>query len=173
MKDIRGFEGLYAVTEKGEVWSYPKTVQCGRHKFATQTLGGRFLSPTKTPAGYPLVTLFRERKRHYKLVSRLVAETFIPNPENKPWVLHKNDTPSDNRVENLEWGTPKSNTQDCVRRGRKNAPSGEKHWMQRTKIKRDEKGRFNGHIERYSCEAANNTKSQELFGVQALGAKND
>lgn len=51
-------------------------------------------------------------------VHRLVALTFIPNPENKPCVCHANDNPSDNRVENLWWGTHKENMQDMIRKGR-------------------------------------------------------
>lgn len=49
---------------------------------------------------------------------RLVAKTFIPNPENKPCVCHVNDNPSDNRAENLWWGTHKENMQDMLKKGR-------------------------------------------------------
>lgn len=47
-------------------------------------------------------------------VSRLVALTWIPNPDNKPCVCHKNNTRTDNRIENLYWGTAKENTQQCI-----------------------------------------------------------
>lgn len=69
------------------------------------------------------------RGRHHKYLKinfgskqldlhRLIAETFIPNPENKPWVLHFDDNPLNNAIENLRWGTPKENSIDAKRNGR-------------------------------------------------------
>lgn len=52
------------------------------------------------------------------LVHRLVALTYIPNPENKPCVCHKDNNRTNNRVENLYWGTYKENTQQCIQDGR-------------------------------------------------------
>lgn len=54
------------------------------------------------------------------LVHRLVALTYIPNPENKPCVCHKDNNRTNNRVENLYWGTYKENTQQCIQDGRLN-----------------------------------------------------
>ncbi|AYV78701.1 MAG: HNH endonuclease [Edafosvirus sp.] len=57
--------------------------------------------------GYARVHLTHKKKRSGLLVHRLVAETFIKNPENKPLVIHKNKNKNDNRVENLRWATEK------------------------------------------------------------------
>lgn len=68
-------------------------------------------------SGHQAVCLYKDGKRYYKYVHRLVAETFIPNPNDLPVVRHLNDDVYDNRVENLAWGTQKDNHNDAVRNG--------------------------------------------------------
>ena len=72
--------------------------------------------------GY-LVVRYNSRSLY---IHRLIAETFIPNPENKPEVNHKNGDRADNRVENLEWATHKENIQHAVDTGLQNT-KGEAH----------------------------------------------
>lgn len=70
---------------------------------------GGILTPVIMPNGYARLTLTPGRTN--KSIHRLVAEAFIPNPENKPYVNHINGDKTDNRVENLEWCTPLENMQ--------------------------------------------------------------
>lgn len=67
--------------------------------------------------GYKFVTLLIEGKQKRMRVHRLVAETYIENLDNKPYVNHINGQKDDNNVENLEWVTPSENTQHAVKQG--------------------------------------------------------
>lgn len=75
------------------------------------------LKPYKNAKGYCLVKLYLSQGVVVKQVHRLVAEAFIPNPENKPTVNHINGDKTDNRVENLEWATHKENTNHAFKTG--------------------------------------------------------
>jgi len=67
--------------------------------------------------GYPAVDLRIGGKRTVNYVHRLVALTFIPNPQNRSWVNHKSGNPKNPRASNLEWVTPKGNTAHAVSTG--------------------------------------------------------
>ena len=99
-KIIKGFP-RYKITESGTVISL---------NFGGYEGLARELKPGIDKNGYPIVILYDEEgRRHTKTVHRLVAEAFIPNPENKPTVNHINQIRSDNRAENLEWATYREN----------------------------------------------------------------
>lgn len=94
MKDIKGYEGLYAVTEDGKVWSYKSK---------------KFLAQTANQGGYLKVCLYKDGKIKGYFVHRLVGETYISNPLGLPCINHRNEIKTDNRVENLEFCDHKYN----------------------------------------------------------------
>ena len=76
-----------------------------------------YILSQSTQQDYKFVTLLIEGKQKRMRVHRLVAETYIENPDNKPYVNHINGQRDDNNVENLEWVTPAENTQHAVATG--------------------------------------------------------
>lgn len=104
-KDIEGYEGLYQVSNLGNVRSVSLRGK-GIGKGCSRQ--GKLLKPALS-AGYSFVTLFRDGKGTKCLIHRLVAKAFIPNPNNLPCVNHKSEIRTENFVENLEWCTYKYN----------------------------------------------------------------
>lgn len=89
-KNIKGYEGDYQADEEGNMYS----LKYGKR---------RLLKPIKDTNGYLKVCLYKDGKGKMFLVHRLVAEAFLPNPENLPMINHKNEIKDDNRVSNLEF----------------------------------------------------------------------
>lgn len=98
-KDVEGYEGLYQVSNLGRIKSFRESAKFGNPKEF-------YLNPYLINSGYHVVTLYlKDRTKRKFQVHRLVAETFIPNPENLPCVNHKDENKLNNCVSNLEWCT--------------------------------------------------------------------
>lgn len=126
-KDIKGYEGLYQISNLGRVKSLAKLYQ-----------GERLMKLREDKDGYLYVGFYKDEVKKYFRVHRLVAQAFIPNPLNLPLVNHKNEDKHKNQVDNLEWCTAEYNNTYNGRakrvgeknRGRKNS----KESIERIKI---------------------------------------
>ena len=105
--DIKGFEGNYKINEDGEIYSL---------------LSNKIIRPYITNKGYKAIDLIKEGDRHKYLVHRLVAETFVPNDNNYPIVLHKDNNKLNTNYTNLKWGTYSENNSQAIRDGLNKVP---------------------------------------------------
>lgn len=118
-KDIIGYENLYQVSNLGNIRSL-----CfgARNKRKSNTI--RMLKIGYTNVGYSKVELYKDGISKIKYVHRLVAETFIPNPDNKPEVNHINGDKTNNSIDNLEWVTSSENKRHALNTGLKKPVAG-------------------------------------------------
>ena len=100
-KAVKGYEGLYEVSTFGRVKSLERTQRLTKH--TKLIIEEHILSFGTAGQGYLRVALCKDGKAHYKVIHRLVAETFIPNPDGLPCVNHKDENKKNNKVTNLEW----------------------------------------------------------------------
>jgi hypothetical protein len=110
-KPAVGYEDRYEVSDDGKVKSLVRN--------------GNLLKPAKNFHGYEQVVLYQDGKPKTTLLHRVVAFAHIPNPDNLPWVNHKNGIKDDNRAENLEWCDRAGNVRHAVKMGLIQRPAGE------------------------------------------------
>lgn len=96
-KPVRGYEGLYSVSNYGSVIGEKK---------------GRRLIPSIDYKGYLVFHLYKDGRRQNKKGHRLVAEAFLPNPDNLPEVDHIDTDRKNNKLDNLRWASGSSNTRN-------------------------------------------------------------
>lgn len=143
-KDVFGFEGLYLVSSRGQVMNLDRMLPCKNG--TTRICKSKIIKPCKR-LGYLAVTLVaRNSQRTQILIHRLVAAHFIPNPENKPQVNHKDGNKHNNFINNLEWATRSENMLHSYRLGlhKPNKPflGKENHYSSRPVKQFDKDGNF-------------------------------
>ena len=112
-KDIENFEGLYVVSNMGKVKALERMVI---NNGGLQHKHERILKAHKTNKGYYSVVLCKQGKTYPRFIHRLVAQAFIPNPDNKPNIDHIDTDTSNNNVTNLRWVTQKENALNPITR---------------------------------------------------------
>lgn len=117
-KSIKGYEGLYEVSNRGEVKRLARLDSLGK------SLKEKILKPWVNRGGYLVVKLYNNSKKN-KDIHRLVAEAFLEPSDGKIFVNHKNGIKTDNNLENLEWVSPRQNNLHAYENDL--IPKGDKH----------------------------------------------
>jgi len=103
-RDIAGYEGIYMVSNMGRVKSF-------------YGIGERLLTPGANRGGYMYVVLTKDKVRKSRKVHTLVGRAFLPNPENKPLVHHRDTNRGNNLLSNLKWATHQENNNYAAQMG--------------------------------------------------------
>ncbi len=123
-REIKGYEGIYEACSDGTIWTCEgKTTYNNLNgKIRKRVWKRRKLKPQiqkrkRSSHSDKRVKLWKDGRMTTHLVSRLIATAFVPNPEEKEFVNHKNGNPLDNSVENLEWTTRQENQRHAFENG--------------------------------------------------------
>ena len=109
-KPINNYEGCYEASNKGRIRSVERLVKC---KNGMRTSPSTILKPSLGQWGYEQVTLRKEGRKETVRINRIIAQTFIPNPNKLPQVNHIDGNKINNCVENLEWCDASHNMKHC------------------------------------------------------------
>lgn len=119
-RPCHGLESLFEISNYGRVRSISRVlIRVVKGRVVNQRLTGKMISPRLTTTGYWYISslIIESGKRRHHFIHRLVAETFISNPEYKPYVNHKDANKLNNHVSNLEWCTHQENIAHAARLG--------------------------------------------------------
>src|SRR5690625_2037351 len=116
-KDIKGYEGVYQIYNLGNLRSLTRVICDKRGK--TKTIKGKLLKASTTAQGYKTVVLRKGKVKENFRIHRLVAQAFIENEDDKPYVNHLDGDKTNNRVNNLEWCTNSENMKHAFETGLK------------------------------------------------------
>lgn len=116
-KDIPNFEGIYMVSDRGRVRSLPRQCIDANTGKRNRNVAHKLLALHNDGHGYYQVHLDSIEGHRIAYIHRLVAEAFLPNPENKPEVNHRDGNKSHNYISNLEWVTKPENIQHAISTG--------------------------------------------------------
>lgn len=157
MRDIKGYEDLYAVTEDGRVWAYPRKRSSKNGLWLKQQVLIVTKNRVKSYKCYT-VLLYKDKKSKRFLVHRLVAQAYILNPGNKPEVNHINGNTFKNEIDNLEWATRLENMQHAQNSGLLN------QYTEKQIVARHKNGKMHGKengakaLRKFSTEQAKHIK---------------
>ena len=141
-KEIKGYYGLYEISDLGRVKSYNRLL-------------GEFLKPGRSSSGYLTVCLSNKAKRTSWGIHKLLAIHFFPNKENKKYVNHKDGDKINNSLNNLEWCTSKENALHAWRTGL---------------VKRQEKKLKTDDVKTIKCMLKNRNEVSEIQGFRLSDA---
>ena len=116
-KDIKGYEGLYQISNYGNLKSLDRKVNVKNNFYRISK--GKIIKSTPQTNNYLRATLCKKNKKYDARIHRLVAEHFIKNPFNKPYINHKDFNKRNNYFNNLEWVAPKENDYHAFLNGKK------------------------------------------------------
>ena len=166
-KDVVGYEGYYQVSNLGRVKSLDRISSNGRK------IKGKILSTkVNTPPYYPRVSLSVNGKMKLVQVHRLVAQAFVynPDPEHKTQVGHKDESRTNNRADNLEWVTPKENSNMPLHRERVSKANEGKVLSAETKskISLSQKGKYKGEKNPFYNKHHTNEAKKKMSDIKKM-----